>query len=50
VPTLTTLIQPQRELGSQAVGILVDMIEQRAGNRHLQLETTLRKGGSVRRI
>ena len=50
VPTLTTLIQPQRELGEQAVSILVDMIEEKAGNRHVQLDTALREGGSVRSL
>ena len=49
-PTLTTLIQPQREMGEQAVSILVDMIEGRSGNRHIQLDTTAREGGSVRTL
>lgn len=47
VPTLTTLVQPQDEMGENAVRILVDMIEGRAGNRHLLLDTTFRMGGSV---
>ena len=47
VPTLTTLVQPQKEMGQEAVRILVDMIEGRAGNRHVLLETTTREGGSV---
>ena len=47
VPTLTTLVQPQQEMGEKAVQILVDMIEGRAGNRHLLLDTTTREGGSV---
>ena len=50
VPTLTTLAQPQEEMGKKAVHILVDMIEGRAGNRHLQVDTALRMGGSVREI
>ena len=49
-PTLTTLVQPQEELGTQAVNILLDRIEGRAGNRHVQLETTLREGGSIRAL
>ena len=49
-PTLTTLIQPQREMGEQAVSILVDMIEGRGGNRHIQLDTSAREGGSVRTL
>ena len=47
VPTLTTLVQPQQEMGEKAVQILVDMIEGRAGNRHLLLDTATREGGSV---
>lgn len=50
VPTLTTLIQPQQEMGEQAVSILVDMIEGRSGNRHVQLDTVTRPGGSVRSV
>ena len=50
VPTLTTLIQPQQEMGQQSVSILVDMIRNKAGNRHLQMDTDLREGGSVRDI
>lgn len=47
VPTLTTLVQPQEEMGESAVRILVDIVEGRAGNRHLLLETAPREGGSV---
>jgi len=47
IPTLTTLVQPQRQMGESAVRILVDMIEGRAENRHLLLDTTTREGGSV---
>lgn len=47
IPTLTTLTQPKKELGEEAVHILIDMIEGRAGNRQLMLPTTLRPGGSV---
>ena len=50
VPTLTTLVQPQQELGENSVRILVDMIEGRTGNCHLQLETQVRQGGSVRAL
>ena len=49
-PTLTTLIQPQREMGEQAVSILVDMIKGRGENRHVQLDTIAREGGSVRTL
>lgn len=47
VPTLTTLIQPQAEMGGEAVRILLDMVEERVGNRHIRVETSLRAGGSV---
>lgn len=47
VPTLTTLVQPRWELGEHSVRILVEMIEGRAGNRHIQLDTRIRRGGSV---
>ncbi len=47
IPTLTTLVQPQEEMGESAVRILVDIVEGRAGNRHLLLETAPREGGSV---
>lgn len=47
VPTLTTLVQPQKELGEHSVRILVDMIGQGTENRHVQLETSTRQGGSV---
>lgn len=50
IPTLTTLAQPTKELGEEAVRILIDMIEGRAGNRHVQLETALRPGESVRKM
>ena len=49
-PTLTTLVQPQEELGERSVQILVDLIEGRGGNRHVLLPTGLRPGGSVRAI
>lgn len=50
VPTLTTLIQPQAVMGAEAVRILLDMVEDRAGNRHVRVDTTLRLGGSVRSL
>ena len=37
-------------MGQQSVSILVDMIRNKAGNRHLQMDTDLREGGSVRDI
>lgn len=50
LPTLTTMVQPQAELGSTAVRTLVDMIEGRAGNRHILLPAAPRVGGSVREV
>ena len=50
IPTLTTLTQPKRELGESSVRILLDIIEGLSGQSHLQLETALREGGSVRNI
>jgi len=47
VPTLTTLVQPQKEMGERAVQILVDMIADGTENQHVLLETTVREGGSV---
>ena len=50
IPTLTTMAQPQAELGTTAVNALVDMIEHRSGNRHVLLPAQLRLGGSVRNL
>ena len=50
IPTLTTLVQPKEQLGVEAVKILLEMIGQNSGNRHIKLETSLRSGGSVRTI
>ena len=47
IPTLTTLIQPQREMGTEAVRILADILEGRGGCRHVRTETELRRGGTV---
>ena len=47
IPTLTTLVQPQAEMGHQAVNILLDMLERQGGNRHVLLETALRPGGTL---
>ena len=48
-PTLTTFVQPKQEMGEEAVRLLLRMIEGRRGGQ-LVLPTTLRAGGSVRRI
>lgn len=50
VPTLTTLIQPAEELGTQAVQILVDVLEGRGTHRHMRLATTLREGETVAKV
>ena len=34
-------------MGEESVRILLDMVERRAGNRHVRVDTTLRAGGSV---
>ncbi|MDO4530479.1 MAG: LacI family DNA-binding transcriptional regulator [Bacillota bacterium] len=50
VPTLTTLVQPAEEMGECAVRILLDMVENNAKNRHCEMKTTLRAGGTVASI
>lgn len=50
IPTLTTLEQPTKALGEEAVRILINMIEGKAGNQHVLLETELRLGGSVQKL
>ena len=47
VPTLTTLIQPHETMGSEAVKILVDVIEGKRKSCQIKLDTTLRVGGTV---
>ncbi len=47
IPTLTTLIHPVDAMGKESVRSLIDIIEGRGGNRHIQLRTALRPGGSV---
>ena len=34
-------------MGGEAVRILLDMVEERVGNRHVRVKTTLRTGDSV---
>lgn len=48
VPALTTLVQPKKDMGEEPVRLLLDMIEGKAGHRHVTLPTTLRKGESIR--
>lgn len=47
LPSLTTFIQPQRELGRESVRILAEMIEHERPHQHILLEPTLREGESV---
>ena len=42
------IIQPAEEMGRQAVAILLDMLSGGSRQRHVRLEATLRRGGSVR--
>lgn len=46
-PTLSTFCQPQDTLGREAVKMLVDVIEQKAHNKHIRLEATPRSGGTI---
>ena len=47
VPTLTSLVQPSAEMGTQAVRILLDVLEGTGTHRHLTLPATLREGETV---
>lgn len=47
IPTLTTLIQPAKELGKEAIRSLLRMIEEGKEGSHLRFETQLRPGGTV---
>ena len=47
IPTLTTLIQPKKQMGEESVDILIDLIENETQNRHVVQSTTIRLGGSV---
>lgn len=50
IPTLTSLVQPKQEMAEQSVELLLDLMEKKGKNRQLVLETSLRLGGSVRRL
>lgn len=47
IPTLTTLVQPQIELGELAVDTLLSMLNKEDSTRHIRVETHLRKGGTI---
>lgn len=50
VPSLTTLVQPSEEMGTQAVRALMNVIEGKGETVHLYLSTALREGESVRSL
>ncbi|HWS28653.1 MAG TPA: LacI family DNA-binding transcriptional regulator [Clostridia bacterium] len=50
IPALTTLAQPSEELALKSVKILAGLIARTGVNDHVLLETSLRKGGSVKKI
>ena len=50
IPSLTTFVQPQKELVCTAVRTLVDLIEGRGGNRQIVLDAAPRRGQSVRQL
>lgn len=47
VPTLTTLIQPCETMGTEAVRILIEVLQGKRKSQHIRLDTVLRKGGTV---
>lgn len=47
IPVLTTYEQPQKELGTESVRILIDTIENDADNQHIFIGTKLRRGGTL---
>lgn len=47
VPTLTTLCQPAGEMARESVEMITALIEGSGEHRHLLLQTTLQRGGSV---
>lgn len=50
IPTLTTLVQPKKELGEKAAEVLLRMIAGETKGEQIVLGTTLRKGGSVKKL
>lgn len=47
IPTLSTLVQPQRELGERAVKTLLGMLTHAGSTRHIRVQTRLRSGGTL---
>lgn len=50
LPTLTTLVQPVENMGLACAKTIIDLIETHGENRQYTFDTSLRPGGSVRRI
>ncbi|WP_112435231.1 substrate-binding domain-containing protein [Rhizobium sp.] len=47
-PPLTTMNMPDASMGTTAASLLLDMVENAAPDRHLELAYSLHKGGTVR--
>lgn len=50
LPSLTTLVQPQGELGRESVRILSEIIDGGESHQHILLQPSLREGESVARL
>ena len=50
IPTLTTYIQPAREMGAEAVKALIGILKDKKGQIHKRFDTKLRTGGTVKTI
>ncbi len=50
IPTLTTMVQPVEEMARESVRILLELLHHEGAPRHVLLDTTLREGGSIRRL
>jgi len=47
IPTLTTLVQPSKQMGTRAVEVLLNVLKDECGSCQLKLETVLREGGTL---
>ena len=47
IPTLTTLVQPSKQMGTRAVEVLLNVLKDECGSCQLKLETALREGGTL---
>lgn len=50
IPTLTTLIQPAKEIGKMTIKAILNKIEGKEEVSHLRFNTELRSGGTVRNL